>query len=132
MVNPAKLYYRMVKSFSVKQEKAAILNGFLAFCEREHITFSDGVVWALEDFLKRHTPPNPQPTLDRCLSLGMPVKPNTMCFVPECRAKAQYQLVLKNFKGEEQLFNVCARHKRWKHKEYRFVVRHKKLSLGGS
>lgn len=132
MGDSAKLYYRIVKSFSVKQEKAQILETFQAFCKREHLTFSDGIMWALEDFVRRHTPPNPQPTLDRCLRLGMPVKPNTMCFVPDCRAKAKHQLILKNFRGNEEVFNVCTSHKRWKHKEYRFIVRSKKISLGGS
>jgi len=127
MVSPAKLYYRIVKSFSVKMEKKGVLEQFVAFCGREHITFSDGILWALEEFNKRHTPGNPQPTLDRCLALGMPVKPNTMCFVPDCRARARHQIVLKNFDGKEQLFNVCDRHKRWRHPEFKFIVRRKTL-----
>jgi len=91
---------RIVKSFSVKPEKCNTLKAFIEFCEREHITFSDGILWALEEFLQRHTPYNPQPTLDRMFQTGMPAKPNTLCFVPSCRAKAKFQLTLKNFNGK--------------------------------
>ena len=118
---------RIVKSFSVKPENCNTLNSFISFCEREHITFSSGVIWALEEFMKKHTPPNPSPTLDRLFNLEMPVKPNTFCFVPGCKMKARFQLTLKNFEGKEELFNVCWKHHKWKHKTFRFLVRMKEL-----
>ena len=120
---------RIVKSFSVKPEKCNTLTAFIKFCEREHITFSSGVIWALEDFLKRHTPPNPQPTLDRSFNLEMPAKPNTICCVPDCRAKSRYQIVLRDFHGKEEVFNVCGRHRRWKHPKFRFIVRSRELKV---
>ena len=118
---------RIIKSFSVKSEKCNTLDAFMEIVRREHISFSDGVIWALEEFNQRHTPANPQPTLDRILRTNMPVKPNTECFVEGCKAKSKYQVVLRNFKGEEQTFNVCKLHRRWKHPEFKYPIRAKRL-----
>jgi len=123
---------RIVKSISVKPENCNTLKRFMAFCEREHISFSDGVLWAMDEFLKVHTPPNPQPTLDRMFNLGMPAKPNTLCFVAGCRRKSVFRLVLQDFEGRTELFNVCAKHKRWRHPRFRFIVRLKTLFSGGT
>lgn len=119
---------RAVKSFSVPPEECNTLASFIEFSNREFKgNFSQAIIFAMKETLERHTPANPQPTIDRCLRLNMPVKSNLLCCVPGCIAKAKHRLTLKNFDGKTEPFNVCETHKKWKHPEYKFVVRRKPL-----
>jgi len=119
---------RIVKSFSVKPEKCNTLIKAMEIFKREQVDFSSGVLWALSEFVERHSY-NPQPTLDRLMNLEMPNKPRTVCFVPDCRAKSRYAIVLRDFKGAEETFHVCSRHKKWKHKQFRFLIRSRELRM---
>ena len=120
---------RIVKSFSVPTEECNTLVKFQELADRDFKgNFSQALIFAMKETLERHTPANPQVTIDRCLRLKMPVKSNRLCCIPGCQAKTKYQIVLKNFAGKEEQFNTCERHRRWKHSEFKFMVRWKQIA----
>lgn len=119
---------RSIVSLSVPQEEIETINKFQEFVDREFKgNRSQAIIFAMKETLERHTPSNPQPTIDRCLALNMPVKSNSLCCIPGCIAKASYIIILKNFQGKEETFNVCEKHKHWKHKDYKFLKASKPL-----
>jgi len=119
---------RIIKTFSVTQEESKILSKLDEFADREFKgNKSQTIIFLLKEGLERHTPSNPQPTIDRCLNLNMPVKSNNLCCVPGCIAKTSYKLILKNFQGKEETFNVCNKHRTWKHHDFRFLKSSKRL-----
>ena len=124
------LQTRITKSVNFTREDFPLLYAFMEVAKRERRSYSDREGFsscakrAFMEYLTRHTPPNPQLTLDRATQLnelGLPVKPNFLCCVPKCNRKAKYQLRLRDYKGQTEQFNVCQRHKRWTHPTFRFV-----------
>jgi len=121
----------IIKSFSVKREDLLILGQFMEIARRERKTFeekngfSSAVVRAIREYVDHHPLPNPQVTLDRSFAVNMAAKPSGVCCVEACRRKAEYQLCLKDFNGEKQLFHVCSRHFKWRHPRFRFLLSYK-------
>jgi len=119
---------RAIHTFSVPQEEAETLIKLQEYANREFKgNRSQAIIFAIKECLERHTPSNPQPTIDRCLKLNMPIKSNSLCCVLGCIAKSHYQLTLKNFEGKEETFNLCERHRKWRHGDFKFIVRMKRL-----
>jgi hypothetical protein len=113
---------RIIRSFSVTPEEQETLIKFQEFVDREFRgNLSQGIIFSMKETLERHTPSNPQPTIDRCLTLNMPVKSNNLCCVTGCTGKAHYKLTLKNYEGKEEIFNVCWLHRKWRHPTFRFA-----------
>jgi len=113
---------RIVKSFSVKPDDCNTLAAFIEISRREDPDFSTTVVKAMREYVQRHAVPNPQARLDRLLEIGLPHKPSWQCCVPGCEAKAQFQLILRDFDSKTELFQVCKKHKRWTHSRFKFLV----------
>jgi hypothetical protein len=120
-----KLY--VVKSFSVPKEFFPDLVKFIEISNREDGNFSLTVCKAIREYANRHSLPNPQARLDRLLEIELPHKPAWQCCVPNCKNKARFQLILKDFKGKTEVFRVCWAHQKWKHKRFRLLVGFKDL-----
>jgi hypothetical protein len=122
-------HLRLVKTFSITPEKIPIYKEFCRIAEREAGPrgFSEVLLKAMEEYVKRHSIPNPQTTLNRTLELGIPAKRYDMCSVPNCKRKAAYQKTLRNYNGKTEVFNVCENHKKWRHPDYPFIVSFKTL-----
>jgi hypothetical protein len=120
-----KLY--IVKSFSVPKSFFPDLVKFMEISNREDGNFSLTVCKAIREYAKRHRIPNPQARLDRLLEIELPHKPAWQCCVPNCKNKARFQLILKDFHGKTEVFRVCWAHQKWKHKRFRFLAGFKDL-----
>jgi len=120
LLNKSQSY--LIRSFSVKKEFYPFFASFLEKCKREHWDFSYAVNLAIKEFVERHCIPNPQVTLDRALNTGLPAKPYNVCCVPECKRKVAYRLILQNYEGKTEVFQVCRLHREWRHPDYRFIV----------
>lgn len=83
---------------------------------------------AMREFVGRHSIPNPQARLDRILKLGLPHKPSHLCCVPKCRKHAKYILTLRDYKKNEETFQVCPEHKKWTHHKFKYIIRMKKMN----
>jgi len=125
LLNKYKSY--LIKSFSVKAEFYPFFAKFLEKCEREHWDFSYAVNLAIKEFVDRHCVPNPQMTLERTLELGLPAKAHDVCCVPGCKRKAKFRKQLRSYDGKTEIFQVCEFHKRWRHKDFPFLISFKKL-----
>ena len=117
----------IIKTISFQREHFPLLMDFMAKAKLERTSwasktgFSELARKAFKEYLERHPLPNPQATLDRTLGLNMPHKPSWQCCVPDCPGKARYHLFLKDFEGNMETFQVCIRHKKWKHPRYKFL-----------
>jgi hypothetical protein len=120
-----KLY--VVKSFSVTRPFFPDLVKFMEISQREDPNFSYTLCKAIREYAQRHSIPNPQARLDRLLEIELPHKPAWQCCVPNCKNKARFQLILKDFQGKTEVFRVCWTHQKWKHKRFRFLVGFKGL-----
>lgn len=126
---PERLFNKqtIVKSVSFRREHFPLLINFMEKAKLERTSwssktgFSELARKAFTEYLERHPLPNPQATLDRSLNLNMPHKPSWQCCVPNCRGKARFHLFLKDFDGNMETFQVCHRHKKWKHPRYKFL-----------
>ena len=120
-------------SVSFTREEFNKLAIFLEIAKRERKTFAEkkgqsaAVKRAMWEYVEHHPVPNPQVTLERGFNLGMPTKPSDVCCVNDCRAKAVFLLTLKDFNGKTETFNVCYRHKRWKHERFRYLASFKPI-----
>jgi len=122
LLNKSKSY--LIKSFSFPNvpEVHELFEVIEKLAAREGASKSQIFLKALIEYVNRHCVPNPQLTLDRSLSLGLPAKPSNICCVPECKRKAKYILRLSNYNGKVESFPVCEAHREWRHKDYRFLV----------
>jgi len=118
---------KIIISFSVPHSKVNNLLDFLEISHREDKNKSITINKALEEYVKHHHIPNPQAQLDRLIQLGLPHKAKWQCCVPECKNKAQHEVMLANFEGLTETFRVCSTHLRWKHAEYKVLRASKKL-----
>lgn len=121
----------IVKTFYIKKEDFPVLEEFLKLSYREDgpRSFSTTILKAMKLYLRHKQIPNPQARLDRMLKLQLPHKPSWQCCVSDCKAKARYQLILRDFENKTEIFRVCWAHKHWKHKRFRFLVGLKPLKV---
>jgi len=116
-----------IATFSLKISDLPILNKIEKLGDLEGKSRSAMIVTAIQEYLHHHDPPNFQPTLDHAVNIGMSVKSSSVCCVGECKRKAKHRLVLKDYEGKTETFNVCDLHKRWRHKVFNQVVGHKQI-----
>jgi len=76
-----------------------LLQDLTVIWKRDGWSFNRGTLEALREYHTRHPVPNPQGTLTRHFDTGLPLKPAWQCCVGNCRGKARYHLILKNFKN---------------------------------
>lgn len=113
----------IIKSISLPDEEETIklLFDLKQRAKIDGWSFSKLTLSALREYLIHHPIPNPQATLDRSLALGMRLKSSSQCCVGDCRRKARMHLILKNYKGETEVFPVCKEHKHWHHPKFKFL-----------
>ena len=117
----------IIKSFSVTRQDFHNFAAFLEISQREDPTFTCTVMKAIREYVRTHHIPNPQSTLPRSLALGLKAKSKHLCCVGDCRGKARFLLTLRNFQGQQEQFQVCRQHKRWRHPQFKSVIRVKPI-----
>jgi len=116
---------KIILTFYAPRDKVNTLINFFEISDREDKSHSVTAMKAFEEYVQRHHIPNPQAQLDRLMKLGLSHKPKWMCCVPNCKRKAQAQLILANFNGKTETFSVCLNHKTWRHPDYKFLKAYK-------
>jgi hypothetical protein len=116
-----------ITSLNIPMTESEFLQRFDEIARRDGKSRSQLILISMKEYMERHTPPNPQATLERTMAVNMPVKSNNCCCVPDCRGKAKYRLNLKDFNGKTEVFNTCLRHKNWRHEKFKFLVGVKEL-----
>ena len=120
---------RTVKSFSVKGRDCITLKTFMEIALRERRSFeekdgfSSAIIRAMNEYIEHHPIPNPNCTLDRIFSTGMPARSISQCCVPSCNCKAKVLLTLRDIEAKTERFQVCEGHfkTRWTHPRFRWL-----------
>lgn len=114
----------LIKTFSFPNtaQTHELFRMFDELAQREGTSKSQLFLKALVEYVNRHCVPNPQMTLDRALTVGLPAKPSDVCCVPNCKRKAKFLKQLRNYNGKTEFFQVCEVHKKWRPKDYPFLI----------
>ena len=127
LLNKSKTYLIKTFSFPNNIQIHELFTLFDKLAKREGVPKSQLFLKALIEYVNRHCVPNPQMTLDRTLELGLPAKAHDVCCVPGCKRKAKFRKQLRSYDGKTEIFQVCEFHKRWRHKDFPFLISFKKL-----
>jgi len=110
---------RIIKTISFTPEETELLKVAMELARREGLNFSALMKKALQEYIKRHYPGNPQIPLQKFLQVQEILA--NQCQVANCKKPAKYLICLINFEGEQKTFRICKNHKHVKFKGYKWI-----------